>query len=100
MKEKFTRSDIHAVLTAAGTETEKARKLTTLIIEALAAALAEGRVIELRGLGTLEPRERKKKTMRNPKTGEPVNVPARRAIFFSPGRTLKKVIRREDMCNL
>ena len=98
-KNKFTRTNIQAIMTTSGMDTGQARKLTDEIVKAFSAALAAGKVIELRGLGTLEPRERKERTMRNPKTGELVNVPARWAIFFSPGTTLKKAIRR-DMCNL
>jgi nucleoid DNA-binding protein len=91
-KPKFTRADIQAVLTASGMETGKARKLTTRIIEALAVALAAGETVELRGLGTLEPRERKARVMRNPRTMAPVNVPARRAIFFKPSGSLKRAL--------
>ena len=92
MKLKFTRTDIQAALTTAGIEQYQARELTARIIEALAAALAEGKVIELRGLGTLEPRERKARTMRNPRTLAPVSVPARRVVFFRPSGRLKRAL--------
>lgn len=55
-------------------------------------ALAAGKVIELRGLGTLEPRTRKAQVMRNPRTLAPVNVPVRRVIFFKPSGKLKRAI--------
>ncbi|MDR0321620.1 MAG: HU family DNA-binding protein [Treponema sp.] len=99
MKDKFTRAGIHAVLTAAGTEIEQARKLTALIIEALSAALAVGKVIELRGLGSLEVRERKTYKAHNPRTMETVDVPPCRRVVFHPGRKLKAVlqnIKREE----
>ena len=91
-KGKFTRADIHAVLTAAGTVTAKARMQTARLIEAMAGALIAGKAVELRGLGTLEPRARKARTMRNPRTLEPVDVPARRVIFFRPSGKLKMAI--------
>jgi nucleoid DNA-binding protein len=91
-KDKFTRAGIHAVLTAAGTEIEQARRLTALIIEALAANLAAGKVIELRGFGTFEPRERKARTRYNPRTMAPVSVPARRVVFFRPAGSLKRAL--------
>jgi DNA-binding protein HU-beta len=88
-KDKFTRAGILAVLTTAGIETHQARKLTAHIIEALATALAEGKVIELRGLGTLEPRERKARRRFNPRTMSPVDIPARCVVFFKPAKNLK-----------
>ena len=91
-KPKFTRNGIQAIMIAAGIEPEKARTLTARIIEAMTAALAAGKVIELRGLGTLEPRTRKARTIHNPRTMAPVDVPARRVIFFRPGEKLKKAI--------
>ena len=93
MSEKFTRADIQTVLTASGTETIKAIKQTALIIEAMAAALAQGRTIEFRGFGTLEPRTRKARKMRNPRTLEPVEVPARCRVLFRPGQELKAALR-------
>ena len=94
---KFTRSDIHAVMTEAGTNTDTARKLTALIIEALAAAMAAGKVIELRGLGTLAMRERKARTMHNPRTMASVDVPARRVVFFKPGEKKRALSSREAL---
>jgi nucleoid DNA-binding protein len=89
-KPKFTRNGIQAILIAAGIEPEQARKLIDRIIEAMTAALIAGKVIELRGLGTLEPRARKARTVHNPRTMVPVDVPARIVIFFKPGEKLKK----------
>ena len=89
-KQKFTRADIQAVLTVDGIDTERARNLTAQIIEAITAALAADKTVELRGLGTLKARERKARTLRNPQNMEPVHVPARRVVFFRPGQELKK----------
>ena len=88
-KAKYTRSRILDILQAGGIDHEKARMVTSRIIDSMAAALAAGEVIELRGLGTLEPRERKARLMRNPRTLAPVDVPARRVIFFKPAKNLK-----------
>jgi nucleoid DNA-binding protein len=81
---------------AAGIKPEQARTLTDRIIEAITAALAAGKVIELRGFGTLEQRTRKARTAHNPRTLAPVNVPARRVIFFKPAVKLKKELNREE----
>jgi nucleoid DNA-binding protein len=77
----------------AGLEPAQARALTARIIEAMAAALAAGEVIELRGLGTFEVRERKGRTAHNPRTLAAVDVPPRRVVFFKPGHALKAALR-------
>jgi integration host factor subunit alpha len=89
---KFTRNDIQATLISAGIEPEQARMLTTRIIETMVTALVTGKVIELRGFGTLEPRTRKARTKHNPRTMVPVDVPARCVIFFRSGEKLKKAL--------
>ena len=94
---KFTRSGIRAIMTAAGIETDKAQKITAQIIKGIAAALIAGKTVEIRGLGTLESRERKARTRRNPKTGEPVHVPAQRVIFFKSSGALKTALNTEGM---
>jgi len=58
----------------------------------MADALTTGKVIELRGLGTLALRERKARTMHNPRTMVSVAVPARRVVFFKPAGKLKRAI--------
>ena len=53
-------------------------------LAAVKEALARGDSIEIRGFGTFKVRHRKARTARNPKTGEPVEVPARAAPIFQP----------------
>jgi nucleoid DNA-binding protein len=90
---KFTRTDLREILrSGAGLGSAQARALTARIIEALAAALIAGEVIELRGLGTLETRERKGRTAHNPRNMTPVFVPAHKAIIFRPCGKLKKAV--------
>jgi nucleoid DNA-binding protein len=71
----------------------QARAITAQIIGALAAALAAGETVELRGLGSLEVRERGRRRSCNPKTREPVDVPSRRYVLFHPGSELKAALR-------
>ena len=56
------------------------------IIERLA---ADGRV-ELRGFGAFTTRARDPRAGRNPRTGELVDVSAKRVPFFKPGKELKE----------
>jgi nucleoid DNA-binding protein len=57
------------------------------------ALLAEGR-IELRNFGVFEVKERKPRRARNPRTGEAVDVPAKRVVTFRPGREMEERVGR------
>ena len=50
--------------------------------------LQEGR-IELRNFGVFEVKRRKARKARNPRTGEAVEVEAKRVPFFKPGKELR-----------
>jgi nucleoid DNA-binding protein len=93
---KFTRERITEILrSGAGLDIRKARGLTGRIVGALAAALAAGEAVELRGLGSLEVRERGERRGKNPATGEAVIVPPRRRVLFRPGTELKAALREQ-----
>ena len=92
MKEKYTRCDITKVITAAGTDRPMAAGLALAIVKSMADALISGRTIELRGFGTLEPRQRKARIMHNPRNMAAVNVPPRRGVFFRPSGQLKQAM--------
>ena len=59
------------------------------ILRKLADALAQGERIEIRGFGSFNCRHRPPRIARNPKTGETVNLPAKVAVHFKPGKEMK-----------
>ena len=61
------------------------------LLAAVTEALARGEGVELRGLGTLKIRHRKARRARNPRTGQPVEVPARAVAVFRPSRHFSSV---------
>ena len=63
-------------------------------LDAVKEALARGDGIELRGFGTFKVRHRKARTGRNPRTGEPVEVPARNVPVFQPSTLLRERVDR------
>jgi nucleoid DNA-binding protein len=91
---KFIRSDIETLLiNKAKLDTAKAAAATNIVLDGIAAAIASGLTVELRGLGTFDLRERRKRKARNPRTGEAVSVPAHRVIYFKPAGKLKAAIK-------
>jgi len=59
------------------------------LLTTLAQELAEGRRVELRGLGTFGTRRRRPSLGRVIKTGQPVPIPSRLRVYFRPGREIK-----------
>ncbi|HNZ29302.1 MAG TPA: HU family DNA-binding protein [Candidatus Goldiibacteriota bacterium] len=55
-------------------------------------ALQEGTKISVTGLGSFSVKERKGRLARNPKTGEKVEVPAKKVVKFKPGKELIEVM--------
>ena len=78
-----------------------AKKECRLVVDAFLAAvkdaLERGEGIEIRGFGTFKVRHRKARTARNPKTGEPVEVPARAAPVFQPSVFLRDRVTRGNV---
>jgi len=90
-KEKFTRADIEKLLhDKAGIDTIQAAAVINIVLDGIAASIAAGVTVELRGLGTFGIRKRKGRKARNPRTGEPVNVPAHDVFFFQACRKTEK----------
>lgn len=72
----------------------KAESLTVAdsVIESIKEILEQGHKIEIREFGTFRPVIRKKKLGRIIATGATVEIPARTAPKFVPGRILKKLV--------
>ena len=51
--------------------------------------LAAGGRVELRGFGAFSTRSRTARTGRNPRTGETVDVTAKRVPYFKPGKEMR-----------
>ncbi|MFO1404684.1 MAG: HU family DNA-binding protein [Azonexus sp.] len=60
--------------------------------DVIAAELAEGGEVTLPGLGKLGVSQRQARAGRNPKTGEPLAIPARRVPHFAAAKVLKDAV--------
>lgn len=65
------------------------------IIEYLSDALAHGQRIEIRGFGSFTLRYRPPRIGRNPRTGEPVPLPAKHVPHFKAGKDLRERVNHE-----
>ena len=60
------------------------------ILEHMANTLSEGERIEIRGFGSFSLHYRPPRVGRNPKSGEPVSLPAKYVPHFKPGKQLRE----------
>ena len=71
-------------------KSEEVEKIVDLFFNQIVQRLADGGRVELRGFGAFSTRERKPRTGRNPRTGESVQVPAKRVPYFKPGKEVRE----------
>lgn len=60
----------------------------------IAAELRRGRKVQLSGFGSFEPRRRKARTARNPRTGRAMTIKASIAPVFKAAKNLKDLVNR------
>ena len=83
---------IEEVARAAELAKKDSQVIVETVFESIVDALKRGEGIELRGFGSFRFRQRGPRRGRNPKTGESVEVPAKRTPYFKPGKELKELI--------
>ncbi len=66
--------------------------IVNTVFDSIIEALQKDEKIELRGFGSFRIRQRRSRQGRNPKTGDKVDVPAKRIPYFKPGKELKELI--------
>jgi len=65
-------------------------KIVETIFDEITDALAHGDRVELRGFGAFSVKHREARIGRNPRTGEAVQVDAKRLPFFKTGKALRE----------
>ncbi|MHA6332281.1 MAG: integration host factor subunit beta [Erythrobacter sp.] len=71
---------------------DEVEQVVDIFFEEITQRLAEGGRVELRGFGAFSTREREARQGRNPRTGEPVDVPAKRVPYFKPGKEMRNAL--------
>jgi len=71
---------------------KEAEMVVNAIFDNMTEALARGDRIEIRGFGSFQVKQRNSREGRNPRSGEKVEVAAKKVPFFKVGKELKKRI--------
>ena len=89
----MTKSELIDAVAARGELTKaRAELVVNCVFDTMIEAMRDGEGIEIRGFGSLTVRPYKPYEGRNPRTGQPVEVPAKRLPFFKVGKELRELV--------
>src|SRR5687767_6684329 len=93
----MTKADIvHAVYTRLGGFSKKeAADLVDLVFETMKETLGRGEKIKISGFGNFVLRDKRERQGRNPQTGDPIVITARRVLNFKASQLLKQALNDE-----
>ncbi len=77
----------------AGLTKAKAEKAFSSLVRSVTASLKKGQKVTIVGFGTFSVAKRKARMGRNPQTGAPIKIAARKIPKFASGSELKKAVR-------
>jgi len=69
-----------------------ARSVLHHVIEIFRESLLEKHPVRFKGFGSFQLRQRSERTAHNPRTGELLKIPARKAVVFVPSQTLREEV--------
>jgi integration host factor subunit beta len=69
---------------------EEVETIVDTFFDSIVQQLADGGRVELRGFGAFSTRSRESRTGRNPRTGESVDVDAKKVPYFKPGKEMRE----------
>ena len=90
----LTKSDIVENLNnEIGLNKREAKELVDMLFNDIKNLLSEGHEVKLSGFGNFQLRDKSPRPGRNPRTGEDVEISARRVVTFKPGQKLKDSVK-------
>ena len=89
----MNKAELIAAIAAKTGETKKsAEETVNAFVSVVTDALKKGEKVQLVGFGTFETRERAAREGRNPRTKEPLTIPASTVPVFKAGKELKEKV--------
>ena len=83
---------VSAVSNSAGMSMADANRAVDSVFDNISGSLKSGNEVRLVGFGTFSVADRKATTGRNPRTGETIQIAARRQAKFKAGKALKEAV--------
>ena len=86
------KADLVAKVAETGMTKKQAALVIDVMIDAIKDALAKGDKVSLVGFGSFSVKERAAREGRNPRTGKPLRIKARKVPAFTVGKSLKDAV--------
>ena len=83
---------INSVAEKTGATKAMSRTIIDATLDSIVETAAAGESVSLVGFGIFECKNRKPRVAHSPKTGEEIQVPARKAVVFRAGKRLKDAV--------
>lgn len=89
----MNRSELVSMMAEKGNMLKKDAEIAlSAFIDSVTEALAKGEKVQLVGFGNFEVRKREERTGRDPRSGEPITIPACNSPAFKAGKGLKDAV--------
>jgi DNA-binding protein HU-beta len=83
---------IQKLADASGLTKKQASTMLEALVETTVSSVRKGDPVKIPGLGTFRKVQTKARMGRNPQTGEPIKIPARKKARFSVAKTFKDAV--------
>lgn len=94
---RVTKKDIvRTISEEVGLTQQQTKEIVQKTFDAIIESLVREQRIELRNFGVFEVKPRAARKARNPRTGEPVDVPRKHVVTFKPGKSMEAKVRELD----
>ncbi|MFM1928633.1 MAG: integration host factor, alpha subunit [Pseudomonadota bacterium] len=80
-----------------GLNKREAKEVVEAFFDEIRAQLEQGESVKLSGFGNFQLRDKPERPGRNPKTGEPIPISARRVVTFHASQKLKAHVQNPDL---
>jgi len=75
-----------------GASRKQIDQMLASMIDTVVKTVKKGESVKIPGLGVFRLRKMKARMVRNPQTGEPIKIPARKKVGFSVAKTFKETV--------
>jgi len=83
---------LEKLATSADITKKQADLILTALVDTAQKSVKKGEPVKIPGLGTFKKRETKARTGRNPQTGAPIQIPARKKAAFTVAKSFKEAV--------
>lgn len=88
----MTKQDLVNEVAKTGVTKKQAAVAVNTVLDSVKDALAAGDKVSLVGFGSFSVKKRAAREGRNPRTGKPLKIPAKKVPVFKPGKALRDAV--------